>query len=136
MRILFDHDIPRPLRRYLPEHAVDTAAERGWAELRNGILLDSAEREGYEIMITADQSMPYQQNLGRRQIAIIVLLANRWSDVQMRVEDIRAALDWDTAGRIAGSSYLSAGRDCAGLPAVCVLCRRQPGVTPMKNQRK
>ena len=93
MRILFDHDTPRPLRRYLTGHAVDTANERGWAEIRNGTLLDNAEREGYEVMITADQSMRYQQNMARRQIALVVLLSNRWSAVRMRVEDIRAALE-------------------------------------------
>ena len=104
MRILFDHDFPRPLRRYLTEHTIDlllglppsinrrTASEKGWAELRNGNLLDSAEREGYEIMITADQSMRYQQNIARRQVGVVVLLSNRWPDVQLRVEDIRAAL--------------------------------------------
>ena len=57
---------------------VDTAYEKGWAELRNGNLLDNAERENYEIMITADQSMRYQQNLEHRRIAIIVLLSNKW----------------------------------------------------------
>ena len=54
MRILFDHDTPRPLRRYLTEHTIDTADEMGWARVRNGNLLDNAEGEGYEIMITAD----------------------------------------------------------------------------------
>lgn len=54
MRILFDYDTPRPLRRYLTEHTIDTADEMGWARVRNGNLLDNAEGEGYEIMITAD----------------------------------------------------------------------------------
>ena len=93
MRILFDNNTPRPLRRYLAEHAVDTAKEKGWAELRNGSLLENAEGEGYEIVITADQGMRYQQNLGRRQIAVVVLLSNRWPDVQMRIAEIRATLE-------------------------------------------
>lgn len=100
MKILFDHDTPRPLRRYITEHAVDTADEMGWARLRNGNLLDNAEREGYEIMITADQSMRYQQNLEHRRIAIVVLLSNRWPDVQMRIEDIRAALEGIQPGEL------------------------------------
>ena len=100
MRILLDHDTPRPLRRYLTEHTVDTANEKGWAELGNGNLLDNAEREGYEIMITADQSMRYQQNLGRRQMAVIVLLSNRWAEVQMRIEEIRAALEGIQPGEL------------------------------------
>ena len=93
MRILFDHDTPRPLRRYLTEHTVDTTNEKGWAELRNGNLLDNAEREGYQVMITADQSMRFQQNIAHRQMGVIVLLSNRWPDVQMRIEDIRAAIE-------------------------------------------
>lgn len=100
MRILFDHDTPKPLRRYLTEHTVDTAYEKGWAELRNGNLLDNAERENYEIMITADQSMRYQQNLEHRRIAIIVLLSNRWPDVQTRIEDIRTALEGIQPGEL------------------------------------
>ena len=100
MRILFDHDTPRPLRRYLTEHTVDTANERVSAELRNGNLLDNAEREGYEIMITADQSMRYQQNIARRQVGVIVLLSNRWPEVQMRIEDIRIALEGIQAGEL------------------------------------
>ena len=77
MRILLDSNTPRTLRRYLTEHTVDTAREKGWAEYRNGNLLDNAERDGYEILITSDQSMRYQQNMARRQIALIVLLSNR-----------------------------------------------------------
>ena len=93
MRILFDHGTPAPLRGHIPEHTVDTAAEKGWAELSNGDLLDQAESEEYELLITADQSVRYQQNLRRRQIAIIVLRSNRWPDVLLRVDDIRAALE-------------------------------------------
>ena len=51
-------------------------------------------------MITADQSMRYQQNLGRRQMAVIVLLSNRWAEVQMRIEEIRAALEGIQPGEL------------------------------------
>ncbi len=100
MRILFDHDIPRSLRRYLTGHTVDTANEKGWAELRNGTLLDNAERAGYEIMITADQSIRYQQNIARRQVAVVVLLSNRWPEVQIRIEEIRNALEGIQPGEL------------------------------------
>ena len=93
MRILFEVNIPEPLRRYLTEHTVDTADEKGWTRIRNGDLLDNAEREGYEVLITADQSMRYQQNMTSRQVAVIVLLSNRWPRVRLRIEDIRAALE-------------------------------------------
>ena len=44
-------------------------------------------------MITADQSMRYQQNIAHRQMGVLLLLSNRWPDVQMRIEDIRAAIE-------------------------------------------
>lgn len=100
MRILFDVNIPEPLRRYLAEHTVDTADEKGWARIRNGNLLDNAERDGYEIVITADQSMRYQQNMAGRQVAVIVLLSNRWPRVQLRIEEIRAALEGVEPGEV------------------------------------
>ena len=100
MRILFDHDTPRTLRRFLVEHTVHTANERGWALLRNGDLLDIAERDGYEVLITADQSLRYQQNMARRQIAVIVLLSNRWPRVRLRIEEIRNALDEVNPGEV------------------------------------
>lgn len=92
MKILFDHGTPAPLRRDLHGHSVDTAAERGWDSLLNGDLLDRAEQEGYEVLITTDQSMRYQQNLAGRRLAIIVLLRTAWPYVRLRVEDIRAAV--------------------------------------------
>ena len=91
MKVLFDHNTPKRLRQYLPEHSVDTAWERGWAEVSNGDLLTQAERDGYDVLITADQSMSYQQDIARRQVGVVVLLSNRWLDVQPRIEDIRIA---------------------------------------------
>ena len=93
MRILFDQGTPRPLRDHLSEHAVDTAAEKGWSELSNGELLDHTETEAYELMITTDQNMRHQQNLGHRQMAIIVLLSNRWPRIQSGVEEVRNAVE-------------------------------------------
>ena len=100
MRILFDHNTPKPLRRYLAEHIVDTAREKGWAELRNGNLRDNAEREGYEVLITADQSMRYQQSIARRQVGVVVLPANRWLDVEMKIEETRNALEGIQPGEL------------------------------------
>ena len=56
MRILFDQGTPVPLRRHLIRHVVDTAFERGWSALHNGELLDVAEQEGYNLLITTDQN--------------------------------------------------------------------------------
>ena len=81
------------MRGYLAEHDVDTAAKRGWAELSNGELLDSAEDAGYDVLITADQSIPYQQNLVGRQLSILLLGSNRWPIVRPKVEEIRSAIE-------------------------------------------
>lgn len=66
MKILFDQGTPVPLRRYLPEHKIDTAYERGWSELSNGDLLTMAEQNNYELLITTDRNLRYQQNLASR----------------------------------------------------------------------
>ena len=63
MKILFDHGTPSPLRNYLTEHSVDRPAEKGWELLENGELIQRAEDEGYEVIVTTDQNMRYQQNL-------------------------------------------------------------------------
>ena len=63
MKILFDQGTPVPLRRHLTGHAVDTAFERGGSGLENGALLDAAEGDGYQLLITTDQNLKHQQNL-------------------------------------------------------------------------
>lgn len=65
------------------------AADRGWDRLANGDLLDSAERDGFEILITTDRSMRHQQNLSSRRLAIIVLLSQAWPYTRSRIEEIR-----------------------------------------------
>ena len=100
MRILFDHDVPRPLRRHLPGHEVDTARQRGWEELRNGDLLDEAEQEGYEVFITADQKIPYQQNLDRRPFGVVVLLSNNWPQVRENTTAVQSALEGIQPGEL------------------------------------
>ena len=93
MRILFDHGTPRPLRNYLTQHVVDTAAQQGWSDLSNGELLDQAEREAYHLLITTDQNMRHQQNLRGRSLAVVVLLSNRWPRIRLRTEEIQTALE-------------------------------------------
>ena len=100
MRIQFDHNAPRPIRRHLFGHDVDVAEEHGWATLVNGELLDRAEEAGYGVVITADRNMPYQQNIGSRSFALIVLGANRWPLIEPRIEDLRAALEGIQPGEV------------------------------------
>ena len=93
MKVLFDHGTPAPLRRYLPEHSVDRSAENGWDRLENGELIQRAGEEGYDVIVTTDQGMQYQQNLFDRRISIIVLLTTAWPRIQHRTEEIRAAIE-------------------------------------------
>ena len=82
MRILLDDNVPVPLRSWLIGHQVETAYERGWAELSNGVLLQMAEEAGFEVMITADQGIRYQQNLSGRRLALVVIDTNDWTRIR------------------------------------------------------
>ena len=93
MRILFDQGTPVPLRRYLAHHWVDTAFERGWSNLQNSELLEASEQDDYQLLISTDQNLRYQQNLSDRQLAVIVLLSTSWPRIQLQVDDIQAAVD-------------------------------------------
>lgn len=73
MLILFDKNVPYQLRSCLVRHEVGTAAEQGWGCFVNGELLKAAEENGFEVMVTADQSLEYQQDLRGRKLALIVL---------------------------------------------------------------
>jgi len=73
MLILFDNSTPRGIARSLHGHLVTEARERGWDRLSNGELLKAAEQAGFDVLLTPDQNMRYQQNLTGRRIAIVVL---------------------------------------------------------------
>jgi len=88
MKILFDQGTPVPLRGFLADHTIDTAFERGWGTLENGQLLQAAETNDYEILITTDQNLRYQQNIQARKIAIIVLKSTSWPRIQNHAETI------------------------------------------------
>jgi hypothetical protein len=77
---------------------VDTVFERGWSTLSNGELLDVAEHEGYELLITTDQHLRYQQHFANRQLAVLVLLSTSWPRIQLRIEMIQAAVERIVAG--------------------------------------
>ena len=68
MLILLDHSTPAPLRYELKGHEVVETVERGWERLANGALLDAAEAAGFELFVTADKNIRYQQNLTGRKI--------------------------------------------------------------------
>ena len=82
MRILLDHNTPAPLRYWLIGHQVETAYERGWAELANGDLLRMAEEVGFDVMITTDKGIRYQQQLTGRRLALVVISTNDWTRIR------------------------------------------------------
>jgi len=100
MKVLFDQGTPVPLRRHIPEHTVTTAFEEGWSELSNGQLLDAAERAGFELLVTTDGNLRYQQNLKERRIAIVVLRSTSWPRIRMAISAIQLAV-----GRASSGTY-------------------------------
>jgi hypothetical protein len=92
MLVLFDHSTPAPLTSYLIGHTVTEARDRGWDRLSNGDLLAEAERAGFDVLLTADKNIRYQQNLTGRKIAIVVLSTPQWPVVRLHTEEIAAAV--------------------------------------------
>ncbi|MGH7633670.1 MAG: hypothetical protein ACRENC_08055 [Gemmatimonadaceae bacterium] len=83
MLILFDHGTPKGLIRTLPGHTVHTAQAKGWDALSNGALLKAAEKAGFDVLLTTDRRIRYQQNMTARRIALVVLTgATKWSGVR------------------------------------------------------
>ena len=101
MRILFDHVTPRGIARFLPGHTVTKAKDRGWDRLTNGDLLAEAERAGFDVLLTADKNMCYQQNLAGHRIALVVLSTPQWPLVRLHLDIIAAAVDAATPGSFA-----------------------------------
>jgi hypothetical protein len=76
----------------LKDHVVEEARARGWDTLRNGELLDAAEAAGFEVFVTTDRNLSYQQDLTNRRIAIVVLGKTRWRLIKPRLTAIAAAV--------------------------------------------
>ena len=74
MRILLDESLPRPLGRALVGHDVSTVRDQGWASLTNGALLREASSR-FDVLLTADRNIEFQQNLSTLPLAVVVLLA-------------------------------------------------------------
>ena len=93
MKVLLDNNIPIAIRKLLGKHHVFTSAYMGWTHLQNGDLLAAAEAGGFDVMVTADQNLSYQQSLAKRKIALVVLGTPRWSILSKHVPQIVAAVD-------------------------------------------
>jgi hypothetical protein len=93
LKVLFDQGTPVPLRNHFSSHHVSTAYELGWSTLKNGELLAAAEINGFEVFVTTDTNLAYQQNLSNRKIAIVVLSTTSWPRIQKSVAAIVSAID-------------------------------------------
>ena len=98
MKILFDNGTPKPIQRNLPGHEVSHARKIGWHELGNGELIRQAENAGYEVLLTTDKNIRYQQNLANRTIALVVLGNSQWPQVRLHLDKIAAAVNACTPG--------------------------------------
>jgi hypothetical protein len=92
MRILLDECVPWPMQKFLPGHDCITAQQRGWGGIKNGSLLELAERE-FDLFITSDQNLRYQQNLADRKIAILELSTNDYRRIQAAAKLIQNAIE-------------------------------------------
>jgi hypothetical protein len=98
MRIIFDQATPVPIRPHLERHSVRTAAQQGWDKLRNGELLSAAEEAGFDLLLTTDKNMRYQQNLAGHKIAIVVLGQQQWPQLRPHIQRVIEAVNAATPG--------------------------------------
>ncbi len=82
-----------PIRAYLDRHEVRTASQQGWDTLKNGELLTAAEGAGFEVLLTTDKNLRYQQNLAVRKIAVVVLGVQQWPQLRPHVGRVVEAVN-------------------------------------------
>jgi hypothetical protein len=98
MFVLLDQGTPAPIARYLPHHTVRTASQQGWDTLGNGELLAVAEAQGFEVFVTTDKNLRYQQNLSGRTIAVVVVMQAQWPGLEPHVDLVVSAVDAAMSG--------------------------------------
>jgi hypothetical protein len=97
VKILIDESLPRYLKRLLADHDAQTVQDMGWAGLKNGPLLTRAESQ-FDLFLTADKNLRYQQNLQGRTLSIIVFPSNRLSIVKTLEGKLKASIEQVTGG--------------------------------------
>jgi predicted nuclease of predicted toxin-antitoxin system len=102
MRILLDEQLPRHLARHFPDHEVHTVQEQGWAGLKNGELLRQAAEARFDVFITADQNLEFQQHLARSGLFVLVLVApsNALEDLLPLIPNILAKISDAQPGKV------------------------------------
>ncbi len=101
MRILFDQGVPRGLAASLGSHDVTEARKLNWERISNGVLLKLAEEAGFNLLLTTDKNVRYQQNLADRKISIVVPGQSPWWLVREHLDAIAAAVNAATPGSYA-----------------------------------
>jgi len=101
MRILFDHGTPAGIARFLTTHEVTEAIEHGWDRISNGALLSKAEAAGFDLLLTTDKNIRYQQNLKGRKIAIVVLGTSAWRRLRPHLDQVVAVVNAAVPGSYA-----------------------------------
>jgi predicted nuclease of predicted toxin-antitoxin system len=93
LRILLDQNVPIGVRALIgKDHDVTTAYEEGLSTLSDAELLDAADANGFDILVTCDRSMPHQQNMTGRRVELRVLWTTRWLDLVMSAERVREVI--------------------------------------------
>ena len=100
MKILFDGNTPAGLARFLRGHTVTRAVEVGVQNIENGALLDHAERAGFDLLVTGDKNLPYQQNFSERKLAILILSTNHWPTLRRVAAKIATRIDFMQRGQV------------------------------------
>jgi hypothetical protein len=102
VRILLDEQLPRQLAPYLIGHDARTVQQESWAGLKNGVLLTSAEAAGFDVFLTGDQNLEFQQNISKRRLGVVVLCAasNALEDLVPLIPVALAAIETIQPGRV------------------------------------
>jgi hypothetical protein len=104
MRILFDQSTPLPLKQLLLNHTVETVFELGWSNVENGALLALAE-DSFDLFITTDQQLRYQQNLAARKLGVLVLMTTSWPRIRVQAQRVVEAVEQMTRGEYREISF-------------------------------
>ncbi len=110
MKVLLDENLDHRLRGHLGAHEVFTASYMGWDGFKNGQLLRAAEDNGFDVLLTGDQTLRHEQNLTGRRLAIIVLSAVEWRIIKDYVAEIVAAVDEAVPGTLQSVNCGTFGR--------------------------
>ncbi len=100
MRVLLDENLPHKLRGLLTGHEVVTVAYLKWVGIKNGELLTAAEEAGFEVLVTSDHGIPYEQNMAGRKLAMVMLSTPDWNHIRTEFLNILDAVNACPAARL------------------------------------